>query len=94
MEYCEEGDLYTYIYNNDFKLSEKESANISRQILSGLYYLHQYGVAHRDIKPENVLVKRVEDKLVFKIADFGLSRIILPDESCNEPYGTLVSQNI
>lgn len=91
MEYCEIGDLYSYIYNKEFKLSEKEASNISKQILSGLYYLHQYGVAHRDIKPENILVKKVEEKLVFKIADFGLSRIILPDEVCSEPYGTLVS---
>ena len=28
----------------------------ANQIISGLAYLHERGVAHRDLKPENVLV--------------------------------------
>lgn len=90
MEYCEEGDLFKFLERKEFKLSEREVINIVRQILSGVYYLHQYGITHRDLKPENILVKRKDDKYYFKIADFGLSKIILPEEKCTEPYGTLV----
>lgn len=89
MEYCEEGDLFKYLESKSFKLSEKEVISILKQILSGVYYLHQYGITHRDLKPENILVKKVDGKYVFKIADFGLSKIISPEEFCEEPYGTL-----
>lgn len=93
MEYCEEGDLFKYLESKDFKLSEKEVVYVLKQILSGVYYLHQYGITHRDLKPENILVKNNDGKYMFKIADFGLSKIILPEEMCEEPYGTLVSEN-
>lgn len=91
MEYCEEGDLFKYLENKNFKLQEKEVIFILKQILSAVYYLQQYGITHRDLKPENILVKKLNGNYVFKIADFGLSKIILPEEKCEEPYGTLVS---
>ena len=91
MEYCEDGDLFKYLESNNFKLTEKEVISIVKQILAGVYYLQQYGITHRDLKPENILVKKEKGKPVFKIADFGLSKIISPEEKCEEPYGTLVS---
>ncbi len=90
MEYCNEGDLFKYMEKKGFKLYENEVISIMKQLLSGLYYLQQYGITHRDLKPENILVKKEEDKYIFKIADFGLSKIISPSEFCNEPYGTLI----
>lgn len=91
MEYCEEGDLFKYLESKGFKISEKEVIYIVKQIFSAAYYLQQYGITHRDIKPENILVKKIDGNYYFKIADFGLSKIILPGEKCEEPYGTLVS---
>ena len=89
MEYCEEGDLFKYLESKNFKISEKEVIVILKQLLSGIYYLQQYGITHIDLKPENILVKKLEGKYTFKIADFGLSKIISPEEFCEEPYGTL-----
>jgi serine/threonine protein kinase len=89
MEYCKEGDLFTYLQSRNFKLSEKDVVKIIKQILSGLFYLHQYGITHRDLKPENILVSSKNGKVLFKITDFGLSKIISPNEFCEEPYGTL-----
>lgn len=91
MEYCQEGDLFKYLESKNFKLSEKEVIAIIKQLLSAIYYLQEYGITHRDLKPENILVKKENGNYFFKIADFGLSKIILPDEKCEEPYGTLVS---
>jgi serine/threonine protein kinase len=93
MEYCEEGDLFKFLESKGFKISEKEVIYIVKQIFSAAYYLQQYGITHRDIKPENILVKKIDGNYFFKIADFGLSKIILPGEMCEEPYGTLVRQN-
>jgi len=91
MELCEEGDLFSYLESKKFKLQEKEVVAIVSQLIKAIFYLQQYGITHRDIKPENILVKKDKSgNFVFKIADFGLSKIILPGEMCDEPYGTLV----
>ncbi|XP_059179241.1 serine/threonine-protein kinase NLK-like isoform X2 [Physella acuta] len=48
------------------------------QILRGLKYLHSARVLHRDIKPGNLLVN---SNCCLKICDFGLARIMEPDEN-------------
>lgn len=46
-------------------------AEIARQVLCGLAYLHGNGVTHRDLKPANILV---DSSAAVKICDFGVSR--------------------
>jgi len=53
--------------------TEPDAANIVRQVVEGVAYLHQNGVAHRDLKPENLLVGGPNEDEI-KIADFGLSK--------------------
>jgi serine/threonine protein kinase len=56
---------------------------------TAVYYLHSFGIAHRDLKPENILMDSDSDSASLKIVDFGLSRIIGPNETSYEPFGTL-----
>nr|TKS02591.1 serine/threonine-protein kinase ULK3 isoform X1 [Populus alba] len=57
-------------------------------------YLQQHGrshhIIHRDLKPENILLSGKESDVVLKIADFGLSRRVLPDNYvetvCGSPF--------
>ena len=46
-------------------------------------------IAHHDLKPENVLMISTNEKADLRVLDFGLSKIIEPEEKCTEPYGIL-----
>ena len=48
-------------------------ADIGRQLLEGLAYLHKHGILHRDFKPANVYVTRGG---TIKIGDFGVSKML------------------
>ncbi len=74
MEYANAGDISTY-----FKVqrSPEMVSSIIKDILEGLAYLHENGIAHRDLKPKNILLsKNKRGKLTAKIADFGISKRI------------------
>jgi len=59
------------------RLSPREALQIVPALCDALQYAHDEGVVHRDIKPENVLVDR---RGRVKIADFGLARLLDPDD--------------
>jgi 5'-AMP-activated protein kinase catalytic alpha subunit len=90
MEHCGGGDLFSYIEERGFKLPEKRAAEIIHKLSTAIFYLHSYGIAHRDLKPENILMTDNTDEADLRLVDFGLSKIIGPNEFCNEPFGTLV----
>ncbi|KAL1890869.1 hypothetical protein Sste5346_008010 [Sporothrix stenoceras] len=74
MEYCSEGDLYSLVEKKYLITPEREKDRLClfKQLIQGLNYLHQHGIAHRDIKLENLLITN-NSKL--KITDFGASDI-------------------
>jgi len=90
MEFCAGGDLFNYIEKRDFKLSEPRAAQIIHKLSTAIFYLHSYGIAHRDLKPENILMTDDSEEADIRLLDFGLSKIIGPNETCTEPFGTLV----
>ena len=69
-EYVQGKDFLEYL-NRKGKLKESEACKYFHQIISGLDYLHQCGIAHRDFKPENIIL--TNNNQILKIIDFGLS---------------------
>uniref|UniRef100_A0ACD5YHN6 Uncharacterized protein n=1 Tax=Avena sativa TaxID=4498 RepID=A0ACD5YHN6_AVESA len=71
-EYLPRGSLDNYIIGASCVLEWRKRYEIIRGICKGLYYLHvKQRIVHLDLKPANILL---DDNMVPKIADFGLSR--------------------
>lgn len=89
MENLSGGDLFTYLEKRKFNIPEQRAKVLAHEIATALYYLHSFGVAHRDLKPENILMVDNSENSDLKIVDFGLSKIIGPNETSLDPFGTL-----
>jgi serine/threonine protein kinase len=65
---------------------EKVVCNFTRQILTGLAYLHEQKLIHRDIKGGNILLT---PNGVVKLADFGASKKLLDIRTFTDANGTM-----
>ncbi|VDL72129.1 unnamed protein product [Nippostrongylus brasiliensis] len=71
MEFCGSGSVTDLVKSSKASsIKEDWIAYICREILRGLYHLHQNKVIHRDIKGQNVLLT---DSAEVKLVDFGVS---------------------
>jgi len=66
------GELFDQIVSRG-TYSERDAANVIRQILEAVEYMHDNGIAHRDLKPENLLCGGNQGDVI-KVTDFGLSK--------------------
>ena len=71
-----EGDTVRALLS-DGALPLAKAVDVALQAAEGVASAHAVGIAHRDIKPENLMVNR--EGLV-KILDFGLAKLLHPDE--------------
>ncbi|RDW86659.1 uncharacterized protein DSM5745_03301 [Aspergillus mulundensis] len=67
MEYCAGGDLHSLITASQ-RLPMEEADCLFKQLIRGVTYLHESGVAHQALKPENLLLTH---RGCLKISDFG-----------------------
>lgn len=88
MELMSGGCLTDIVQEPTVKLSEKIIAQIMKQTLEGLAYIHSRHVIHRDIKSDNVLIGSRGE---IKIADFGYAAQLIKSGRvrqtvCGTPY--------
>ncbi|RXN09379.1 interferon- double-stranded RNA-activated kinase-like protein [Labeo rohita] len=74
MEFCEGDTLWAWIdkrNSSDAQYPERrtDAAQINRQVLKAVEYIHSKGLIHRDLKPLNIMFSG-EGKV--KVGDFGL----------------------
>ncbi|KAG0166380.1 hypothetical protein DFQ30_007257, partial [Apophysomyces sp. BC1015] len=91
MEFMNGGNLYQLMKERreaNQTISHDEARDILRQILAALAHIHHQGIFHRDMKPENLLIgSAAENRLIIKLADFGLAREL----KSRPPYTEYVS---
>ncbi|KAG7395543.1 hypothetical protein PHYBOEH_003632 [Phytophthora boehmeriae] len=80
------GELFNRIVGRA-RYTEAEARLVMSPLLESVSYLHRLGIVHRDLKPENILCGETLTDL--KIADFGLSKLVHPEELMKMPCGTL-----
>ncbi|MEF8738614.1 MAG: protein kinase [Candidatus Accumulibacter phosphatis] len=87
MEYVPGGSLRQLVgaIGRQRQLAVDRALQIAEGTLNGLVSIHAEQVLHRDIKPENILMDGDEPKL----ADFGISRMLDPDQKASTGTGTL-----
>jgi len=80
MEYCNGGDLNSYI-SQHAPMSESDIAIFLRQLVEALNYLSLKSILHRDLKPQNILLHSTGPGLpTIKIADFGFARELFQED--------------
>jgi len=70
-EYCPGSDFLDLI--NENKLTMKDEIYYFKQLIDGVSYMHDIGIAHMDLKLENIMIDYVNKKV--KIIDLGKARI-------------------
>ncbi|RCH84754.1 hypothetical protein CU097_005418 [Rhizopus azygosporus] len=68
MEFSGGGDLFDILVDSPDGLEAPEANCFFKQLMRGVDYLHDIGIAHRDLKPENLLLTVTG---CLKISDFG-----------------------
>ncbi|CAK8530111.1 unnamed protein product [Lathyrus sativus] len=88
MEYMAGGSLADALHNFGGSFDEHVVRLYTRQILLGLYHLHQQGIVHCDLKCKNVLLS---SSGTVKLADFGFAKRISKDSSTDKSPSSVIN---
>uniref|UniRef100_A0A158Q7B8 Protein kinase domain-containing protein n=1 Tax=Elaeophora elaphi TaxID=1147741 RepID=A0A158Q7B8_9BILA len=76
-----------YIYEVEGMHRKYRAANVSLQMLKGIYDLHAQGLLHRDLKPDNMGLSSREQPIAL-LFDLGMARMYTDGESDIRPPRT------
>jgi len=81
------GELFQRIQEKQ-AFTEREAAELMKDICMAVKFLHDMGVAHRDLKPENLLYSTRDVNGVLKLTDFGFAKETLSADTLQTPCYT------
>ena len=84
------GNLLGYLKSYGSALQLRQKIDVARQVAMGMSYLEDQCVVHCDLAARNVLVSENSNKLICKIANFGLAQF-LSEDIYEAPSGTKFS---
>ena len=80
MELLEGSDVNRLI-GTQGRFAPQEMLQIINPVCSALDAAHNAGVVHRDLKANNVNVAIKDGRCVVKLLDFGIAKLLMPDEN-------------
>eukprot|EP00795_Rhopilema_esculentum_P006980 gene6980-12602_t len=80
IEFMSNGSLDSFLQENDGKFTPLQLLGMARGVASGMKYLSEMSYIHRDLAARNILVN---DDMVCKVADFGMSRELSEEDTYN-----------
>jgi len=75
MDFLDGENLKTWI-SREGPMNPSAVIDIFVPLCEGLSYAHSHGIIHRDIKPTNIMLVSQNGKIVPKLVDFGLVKLI------------------
>ena len=87
MELATKGQLFSLLNKFRHGIDQIRAAQYMKEIISAVKYLPSFNppIIHRDIKPENILS---DENGRCKLADFGWSNYVIPDNTRRTFCGT------
>jgi serine/threonine protein kinase/tetratricopeptide (TPR) repeat protein len=76
--------------SDEARLPLRERLELFLQVCDAVQHAHQRGVIHRDLKPTNILVAEIDGRLVPKVIDFGIAKMLDGEEGALTSEGVLV----
>lgn len=73
----------------DIVLEEVEAAQIGREMVAAVAYIHQKDIIHRDLKPENWMQCWSTPEANYKLINFSLADVCTTISELTQPCGTL-----
>ncbi|KAH1038236.1 hypothetical protein J1N35_039979 [Gossypium stocksii] len=83
--YLGNGSLANFLFNMNKRPMWKERTRIALDVAKGVLYLHEECegcIIHCNLKLHNILL---DDSLTTKISDFGLAKLLKPNQTCSTP---------
>ncbi|XP_063861478.1 insulin-like growth factor 1 receptor isoform X2 [Scylla paramamosain] len=90
MEFMERGDLKSFLLREEgATLTNEKMVEMAVEAADGMAYLKANNWVHRDLAARNCMLGVVEDRIILKIGDFGLTRYVTTDYYKKKTCGML-----